>query len=399
LRQYRYSRWDGTQDVELFTAEDVMEHIADEMLDDGSLRSALRRMMQRGAEFSSGRRMMGLQDLMDRLRDARAQNLERYNLGSVLDDITEKLNQVIDTERRGIRQRIGDDDPADSSRPASGQQGEFGEQGDPSADAGQPSMAGQQGGQQSAPGQQNGQRAAMGQQGSPPGSPNQQGSPAGSQGQRPSGDSGGQSPAPGSTDPMFREILEGMARKHLEQLDQLPPDVGGRIKELRDYDFMDPEARQQFDELMQMLQQQIMQSYFKGLQQSLQAMTPEAMRQIQNMVHDLNELLDKQRRGEATQDDFDDFKKKWGDFFPEGIENVDQLAEHLQQQIKQMESLLNSMTPEMRRELEDMVDSIFNDSQFQWEMAQLAANLDRLHPMRGGANDFSFGGDEPLSLQ
>src|SRR5581483_8599848 len=211
--------------------------------------------------------------------------------------------------------------------------------------------------------------------------------------------SGGRGQAPGSTDPMFREILESMARKHLEQLDHLPPDVGGRIKELRDYDFMDAEARKQFDELMQMLQQQVMQSYFKGLQQSLQAMTPEAMKQIHQMVHDLNQLLDKHRRGEATDDDFEDFMKKWGQFFPEGIENLDQLAQHLQQQIAQMESLLNSMTPEMRRELEDMVDSIFGDSQFQWEMAQLGANLERMHPMRGGANDFPFSGDEPVSLQ
>jgi len=198
---------------------------------------------------------------------------------------------------------------------------------------------------------------------------------------------------------MFREILEGMARKHLDQLDQLPPDAGGRIKELREYDFMDPEARRKFDELMQMLQQQVMQSYFKGLQQSLQGMTPEAMREMQNMVHDLNELLDKHRRGEDSDGDFEDFMKKWGQFFPDGIENVEQLAEHMQQQIAQMQSLLNSMTPEMRRELEDMVDSIFQDSQFQWEMAQLAANLDRVHPMRGGANDFPFSGDEPVSLQ
>src|SRR5581483_3629871 len=82
-----------------------------------------------------------------------------------------------------------------------------------------------------------------------------------------------------------------------------------------------------------------------------------------------------------------------------GIENLDQLAQHLQQQIAQMESLLNSMTPEMRRELEDMVDSIFGDSQFQWEMAQLAANLERMYPMRGAANDYPFSGDEPVSLQ
>ena len=40
----------------------------------------------------------------------------------------------------------------------------------------------------------------------------------------------------------FGTAREAGAR-HLEQLEQLPPDVGGRIKELRDYDFMDPEAR------------------------------------------------------------------------------------------------------------------------------------------------------------
>src|SRR4051812_37039772 len=106
MRFYKYSHWDGTQDIELFTAEDVMEHIADEMLDDGSLRSALRRMMQRGADFSSGRRMMGIQELLDRLRDTRTRNLDRYNLGSVLDDIAQKLDDIIDTERHGIRQRI-----------------------------------------------------------------------------------------------------------------------------------------------------------------------------------------------------------------------------------------------------------------------------------------------------
>src|SRR6185295_5044429 len=96
----------------------------------------------------------------------------------------------------------------------------------------------------------------------------------------------------------FRELMEGMVRKHLEQLDHLPPDVGGRIKELRDYDFMDPDARQQFEDLMKMMQQQIMQSYFKGLQQGLQSMTPEALKQIQQMVHDLNELLQKRQQGE-----------------------------------------------------------------------------------------------------
>jgi len=367
MRFYRYARWDGTQQVDAFTPEDVMEQIADELLEDGSLKGALRRLLQRGAEFSSGRRMMGLQELLDRLRGARARNLDRYNLGSILDDIVEKLDNVIDAERHGIKRRLGEEDESGDG----GQEPGVGAENDDEL-----SPSGEKESGTGGEGQQRGQ----GQRGGSSPTP-------------------GRGPAPGSTDPMFRDIFEGMARKHLEHLEQLPPDVGGRIKELREYDFMEPEAREQFEELMQMLQQQVMQSYFKGLQQGLQSMTPESMRQMQQMVHDLNELLEKHQRGEDTDGDFEDFMKKWGQFFPEGIENIEQLAEHMQQQIAQMESLLNSMTPEMRQQLEDMVDSLFQDSKMQWEMAQLAANLQRVAPTRGDPGDFNFAGDEPLSLQ
>ena len=54
---YRYSRWDGTQAVEPFTASDLMDYVADRMLEDGDLRSILRELMQRGA--SAGCRVIG----------------------------------------------------------------------------------------------------------------------------------------------------------------------------------------------------------------------------------------------------------------------------------------------------------------------------------------------------
>ena len=81
MRSYRYSRWDGSQAVEPFTAEDLMQHLSDRILDDQDLWSALRDMMQRGAQFDSGRRMGGLRDLLDRLRERREQQLGQYNLG------------------------------------------------------------------------------------------------------------------------------------------------------------------------------------------------------------------------------------------------------------------------------------------------------------------------------
>jgi uncharacterized protein with von Willebrand factor type A (vWA) domain len=139
-----------------------------------------------------------------------------------------------------------------------------------------------------------------------------------------------------------------------------------------------------------------MQSYFRGLQQSIQQLTPQALQQIREMVHDLNRLLRDHQRGEA---DFQEFWQQWGHFFPQDIKSVDQLAEHLRQQAARMESLLRSMSPEMRRELEQMLESVFQDGQLQAELGQLSANLRGLFPTWGGEDAFSFSGDEPLTLQ
>ncbi len=365
MRFFRYSRWDGTQELEPFTAEDLMDQIAEEMLEDGDLRSAMRRLMQRGGEFSSGRRMMGLQDLLERLRNARERNLDRYNLGSMFDEIKEQLENIIQTERQGIQDRLGNSTSSPEAPPSNGD----------------PQPAGQETG------------AAQ----SPPGAQSQ---PSANPGDASQGEANSGAPPsgtmPGASDPMFQQIMESMARKRLEQLDHLPPDVGGRVKELREYDFINPDAREQFEQLMQMLQQQMLQGYLKGLQQSLQAMTPEAMQQMRQMVHDLNEMLEQRRNGEEP--DFENFMKKWGRNFPDDIKDLDQLLDHLKDQMGQMQSLMNSMTPEMREQLDDMMGALLQDQGFQQEMARLGQNMRQLRP-GFGADGFEFGGDEPVSLQ
>src|SRR5258707_14635209 len=84
-----------------------MEHLADELLDQRSLDSALRRLLQHGAEFSSGRRAMGLRELLQRIRGAREHRQGRYDLAASLNDIRQRLEHVIDTERQGIQRRLG----------------------------------------------------------------------------------------------------------------------------------------------------------------------------------------------------------------------------------------------------------------------------------------------------
>jgi len=311
---YRYRRWDGTQQIDPFTAEDAMDFIADHVLDEGDLRSALRRMLQRGAESPTGRRMEGLQDLLKRLRQARQRQQQRYNLGSALGDIKERLERIVGTERSAIEDRLK-----------------------PSPTPPSPAAAGE------------------------------------------------------GTTPELQKMLENLSKRRLQQLDQLPPDAAGQVQQLREYDFLSPDARQQFEDLLKELQEQILQQYFRGFQQGLQSLTPEGLKDIRDMLRDLNRLLE----GKGS---FDDFMRKWGKNFPPGMESPEQLADYLQKQMAAMESLLNSMTPEMRKELEDLMANIFQDAEMQSELTRLAANMHRMFPGEGG-DEFDFGGDEPVTLQ
>ena len=57
----------------------------------------------------------------------------------------------------------------------------------------------------------------------------------------------------------LQKTMERMAQEHRHQLDELPQDVPGQIQGLQNYDFMDPNARQMFQQLMEQLRQQVMQ--------------------------------------------------------------------------------------------------------------------------------------------
>src|SRR3712207_6598702 len=108
MRYFRYSRWDGTQQLAPFEPEDLLEELADDLLADGDIRSALQRMMQGGFRNRSGDRMMGLQQLLERLRQQRQQQLNQFQLNDMLKDIKEKLEQVLKTEREGIERRVAE---------------------------------------------------------------------------------------------------------------------------------------------------------------------------------------------------------------------------------------------------------------------------------------------------
>src|SRR5215471_20061218 len=121
--RYGYSRWDGSQNIEEVDADDILNALADDYMEDGNLQQALKRLMQDGIRNEDGRKTMGLRELMERMRNMRNEQLNRYNMASgVMDDLREKLEEIKNLEREGIQERLDENnDPSQQAQP-SGQQ-------------------------------------------------------------------------------------------------------------------------------------------------------------------------------------------------------------------------------------------------------------------------------------
>src|ERR1700686_1502307 len=345
--RYGYSRWDGTQRIEGLDADDILNALSDDYLEEGNLQQALKRLMQEGMRADDGRRTMGLRELMERMRNMRNEQLSRYNMASgVMDDLREKLEEIKQLERDGIQQRLdgNQEQPSDGQSPSDGQQGSE-----------QPSDGQQQGSQQS------GQQSQQGQ----PGQSGQAGEGA---------ESGG---GDDLTPEQKRKMLEMIAKRKQEYLDKLPEDIPGQIKGLSEYDFMDDEAREKFNELLASLQQQMMQQFFQGMQQSLQNMTPEDIAKMREMIRDLNKML--RERQEGKEPDFDSFMQKHGEYFP-GVNSLDDLIEQMQMQMAAMQGIMDNLSPEQQQELQNLMEQLMGDDRIRVDMMELAQNLEAIAP-------------------
>lgn len=69
--------------------------------------------------------------------------------------------------------------------------------------------------------------------------------------------------------------------------------------------------------------------------------------------------------------------------------------EMLQQNAAQMESLLSSLSPEMRQELEDLSQALLEDDALQQEMAEIMADLLAMSPTGELGQTYSFSGYSP----
>jgi uncharacterized protein with von Willebrand factor type A (vWA) domain len=189
------------------------------------------------------------------------------------------------------------------------------------------------------------------------------------------------------------------ARFSEAMLDNLPRSTSQAVQELSEYDWASDEARQLYQQILDGLRQEVVEQRFAGMKQALQGRDPATDARVSEMLDDLNDLLGRHARGEDTDDAFQQFMEKHGDFFPENPSNIDELIDSLARRAAAAERLMRSLSPQQRQELSELMDQALGDGPLRGQLAELTGNLQALRPqlnwgrgqrMRGG-EDLGYG--------
>lgn len=192
-------------------------------------------------------------------------------------------------------------------------------------------------------------------------------------------------------DPTDRQLRE-------MQLGALPSSTAAAVSELADYDWASQQARQTYEQIKDKLGREVLDQRFAGMKQALEGATEEDRQAISQMLADLNELLAKHARGEDTPEDFEQFMEEHGEHFPEDPQDIDELIDALAQRSAAAARMMNSMTPEQRRELMELSAQAFGSPQLMEQLSQLDANLQALRPGEDWSGSERFEGQEGLGL-
>jgi len=311
MRTYRYFEWATASGGQL-SGDQLMDALSDYLTEDGDVSRAMQMLMQRG--MSSGeQKMQGLRDMLEQLRKRKQQHLDKYDLNSLLNDIREQLDQLLQQERQTIAEQL-----------------------------------------------QEAQTTA----------------------------------ANGAPQPSTQQTAEAGQRR--EFLDNLPDSVPQQIQELRHYDFLDPQAAQAFQELLDELQQRAMQSQLNGTQASSESSAADTAQGQRDMYQDLNQQLREKLQG--RQGDFQHFKDQHPQFPSAQEETIEELIQQLQQQLQQWRSLLESLSESVRRDLEQLMDTTL-DADLQAQRAELQDLLDQLAEKKLTPQRYRFKGREEISIE
>ncbi len=330
MYHYRYSKWSDIEGPGGLGHDELLDELSEYLLSQGDLNSAMRMMMQRGFK---NKQLMGVQEMLEKLRLKRQWTLEKYNLSGLLDEVRQGLDEIVDVERSGIEQRLSEArDKVLSSRDLT------------------TSRELQDGAKDDGEGELTPQEAQS-----------------------------------------LLDYVEKIARDKMEYLDSLPPDIAKKLKNLGKYEFVDQEAQEKYQELLETLKRQAADSIFDFKDSSEGMSGAEGMDRLAEIMRRLNEMLkDKLEGGEP---DFDGFNEEFKDLLGEdGPSSLEDLLKGIGERMQRMQSLMESLSSQQRGSLSEIVDSMMEEMGMRNEVMEMSMYLEELmewdkphkYPFRGG---------------
>jgi uncharacterized protein with von Willebrand factor type A (vWA) domain len=317
---FRYARWDGTQEPFAPDADQILGALAESLFEHGDLQRALHELFRGGLRGRDGRQIPGLRDLLRRIQARRQASLDRYDLDSVMEELRQRLDRVVEREWSAADRSLAE------------------------AEAGL---------------------------------------------------------REGGADPAGRpaELLERLrdrARATLQTLGTLPPALGGAIRKLAGHEFLDPEARREFQALLDLLRGQMAGQVGREAAEAARSMSAGQQAELREMLAALNRMLRERLQGGTP--DFEGFMRRFGHHFgPDPPRSLDELLDSLQRRMARMQSLLAGLGPEARHELmQAMQDAL--DPATRREMAELHTLMEALRSPSDRARPYPFRGAEALDL-
>lgn len=103
--KFKYSKWDGTQEPFSLDAEEIIGRLSDLFLDTSDFSWALSMMMRKGITDEQGQRVvLGIDDLLRKIKGLRQQYLSRYSSAKVFEEMRQKLNQLLAAEQAHLEE-------------------------------------------------------------------------------------------------------------------------------------------------------------------------------------------------------------------------------------------------------------------------------------------------------
>ncbi len=201
-----------------------------------------------------------------------------------------------------------------------------------------------------------------------------------------------------SGDDRRSEVTDDVATERRMALDLQPDNPAGRISSLQHYDFVSSEARERFEELVEELRREIADTFFEGASEALSNMSDEQMQRMRDAYDALNRMLEQREHGEEIDPSFEEFMEQFGDMFPGDPQSLDELLEQLAQRMAAAQAMWNSLSPEQRSQLSELMESLLEDMDLRWQVERMSENLQRAFPDAGWQESHNFNGEGPMGF-